>query len=71
MKNIILNAIFATCGFIVSAQPTFVSTTPSNKNVIIEQFTYEDMGTPEADNLINRFLTITCKIQKNSVSLQK
>jgi len=57
MKTLLFSAIFTICGFIVSAQPTFVDTTPSNKNAVIEQFTYKDMGIFATDTIINHLVS--------------
>ena len=56
MKTLLFSAIFTVCGFIVSAQPTFVDTTPSNKNAVIEQFTYKNVNNDETDNVINTLI---------------
>ena len=55
MKKLTFIVLFITAGFILPAQ-TFVSTTPTNKNVIIENFTQEHLGAPEGDVIINRLI---------------
>ena len=55
MKNFIFITVFAVCGYMGSAQ-TFVETTPSNRNVIIEQFNYENLGITRTDTMINRLI---------------
>ena len=41
----------------VSAQPTFVDTLPSNRNAVIEQFTHRNIWIPETDSVINRIIS--------------
>jgi len=54
MRNIIFFTVFTVCGLMLSAQ-TFVSTTPSNKNVIVEQFL--DRGARGMETNINLLMS--------------
>ncbi|MDR0603124.1 MAG: Omp28-related outer membrane protein [Bacteroidales bacterium] len=56
MKNLIFITVFIVSGLIVSAQ-TFVDTTASNRNVIIEQFTYKNAGIYLTDPVINNLMS--------------
>lgn len=56
MKKHILILFVIVCGFNLTAQ-TFVSTDPSNKNIIIEHFAEEKHEVPEVDILINHLMT--------------
>ena len=55
MKNFLFITIFTTCGLMLSAQ-TFVSTTQADKNIVIEQFSEEDIGISLTDSIINNLI---------------